>query len=75
MVRSSPTRETKKQIMLPGCGHWTQQERATEAFFASSDIVEPLCIISLGDPFNQAPTWMEVQRCLRPGGQCCTAFS
>jgi pimeloyl-ACP methyl ester carboxylesterase len=22
--------QLRKKIMLPGCGHWTQQERATE---------------------------------------------
>jgi len=41
MIRS-PDRETKKQIMLPACGHWTQQERATEVNAAMIEFLKSL---------------------------------
>ena len=32
----------RKTIMLPGCGHWTQQERATEVNTAIVEFVKGL---------------------------------
>ena len=32
----------RKKIMLPGCGHWTQQERASEVNSAMIDFLRSL---------------------------------
>jgi pimeloyl-ACP methyl ester carboxylesterase len=34
--------QLRKQIMLPGCGHWTQQERATEVNAAMIEFLKSL---------------------------------
>jgi epoxide hydrolase A/B len=34
--------QLRKQIMLPGCGHWTQQERATEVNAAMVEFLKSL---------------------------------
>jgi pimeloyl-ACP methyl ester carboxylesterase len=34
--------ELTRTVMLPGCGHWTQQERAAEVSAAMTDFVNAL---------------------------------
>jgi pimeloyl-ACP methyl ester carboxylesterase len=39
---ASTVPQLRKQIMLPGCGHWTQQERATEVNAAMIEFLKSL---------------------------------
>lgn len=46
---SKTTPQLRGQVMLPVCGHWTQQERATEVNAAIAEFLRSLGINSLLD--------------------------
>jgi pimeloyl-ACP methyl ester carboxylesterase len=37
----------RKVVMLPGCGHWAQQERPSEV---NQELIEFLAALELSDP-------------------------